>query len=43
MNWVCVICEHIHDERTEGVWEDLPDDFACPECGGMKTDYEQRS
>ena len=38
--YVCVICNHIHDEETEGKWEDLPDDFMCPECGGMKSDYE---
>jgi rubredoxin len=40
--YVCVICDHVHNEETEGKWEDLPDDFMCPECGGMKMDYEQR-
>jgi rubredoxin len=38
--YVCVICNHVHDEETEGKWEDLPDDFMCPECGGLKQDYE---
>ena len=41
MNWVCVICDHVHNEEIEGVWEELPDDFSCPECGGIKQDYEQ--
>ena len=25
---------------VEGEWEDLPVDFACPECGCGKEDYE---
>ena len=37
---VCVVCGHVHDEQTEGVWEDLPEDFLCPECGCGKEDYE---
>lgn len=40
MDHVCVICGHVHDEELEGVWEDLPEDFPCPECGGFKSDYE---
>lgn len=38
--YVCVVCGHVHDEVLEGVWEDLPDDFECPECGVGKDDYE---
>jgi len=37
---VCVICGHIHDEDQEGKWEELSDDFVCPECGCGKEDYE---
>ena len=37
---VCVVCGHVHDEETEGKWDDLPEDFPCPECGGFKVDYE---
>ena len=37
---VCVVCGHVHDEAAEGVWEDLPEDFLCPECGCGKEDYE---
>lgn len=38
---VCVICGHEHNEELEGKWDDLPDDFPCPECGGFKSDYEE--
>ncbi len=37
--YVCVACSHIHDEELDGKWEDLPDDFECPECGVDKEDY----
>ena len=37
---VCVVCGHVHDEETEGKWENLPEDFQCPECGVGKEDYE---
>jgi len=40
MEHVCIVCGHIHDEETEGLWEDLSDDFVCPECGVSKDDYE---
>jgi rubredoxin-NAD+ reductase len=38
--YVCIVCGHQHHEQTEGRWEDLPDDFTCPECGCGKEDYE---
>ena len=38
--YVCVVCGHVHDEETEGKWEDLPEDFLCPECGCGKEEYE---
>ena len=37
---VCTICGHEHDPDVEGEWEDLPDNFECPECGCGKQDYE---
>lgn len=40
MEYVCVICGHVHDPITEGSWDTLPDDFECPECGCGKEDYE---
>jgi rubredoxin len=39
MEHVCVICGHVHNEELEGNWDDLPEDFPCPECGGFKQDY----
>jgi rubredoxin len=36
---VCVVCGHEHDNEKEGLWEDLPEDFECPECGVGKDDY----
>ena len=33
------LCGHVHDEATEGKWEDLPENFECPECGVGKEDY----
>lgn len=36
---ICVVCGHVHDEETEGKWEELSEDFACPECGVGKEDY----
>ena len=40
MEHVCVICGHIHKDEEEGVWENLSDDFTCPECGCGKEEYE---
>jgi rubredoxin len=39
MDHVCVICGHVHNEELEGKWDELPEDFPCPECGGFKQDY----
>jgi rubredoxin len=30
----------VHDEATEGKWDELPADFECPECGVGKDEYE---
>lgn len=47
--WLCVICGWIYDEAkgwpNDGIapgtkWEDIPDDWACPECGVGKEDFE---
>ena len=41
----CAICTHIYDEAEgdpdTGIkpgtrWEDIPDDWVCPECGATK-------
>jgi rubredoxin len=47
--WKCQICGYIYDP-TEGdlksdvmpgtKFEDLPDDWVCPECGASKDEFE---
>ncbi|BCX82317.1 hypothetical protein MIT9_P1903 [Methylomarinovum caldicuralii] len=47
--YVCVVCGYIYDE-SEGDpdsglppgtrFEDIPDDWVCPECGVTKDDFE---
>ncbi len=45
----CIVCGWIYDEALgcpeEGIapgtlWEDIPDDWTCPECGVGKLDFE---
>ncbi len=45
----CVICGFIYDEAEglpdDGIaagtrWEDIPDDWECPDCGISKTDFD---
>ena len=32
--WLCGLCSHIYDEKTESkTWNDLPGDWVCPICG----------
>lgn len=47
--WECLICGWQYDESKglpeEGIaagtrWEDIPDDWLCPECGVGKADFE---
>ena len=47
--WVCEICGWEYDEakgdEEEGLapgtrWADIPDNWACPECGASKEDFE---
>jgi rubredoxin len=40
MDHVCIVCGHIHDDETEGKWDELSADFTCPECGVGKDEYE---
>ena len=47
--WQCIVCGWIYDE-AEGYedediapgtkWEDVDEDFVCPECGVGKDDFE---
>lgn len=45
----CIVCGFIYDEAEglpdEGIaagtrWEDIDDDWECPECGVSKADFE---
>ncbi|WP_160109490.1 FAD-dependent oxidoreductase [Pseudomonas izuensis] len=47
--WECLVCGFVYDEATgmpeHGIaagtrWEDVPDDWFCPDCGVGKADFE---
>lgn len=47
--WQCIVCGFIYDESVgmpeDGIaagtrWMDIPDDWACPDCGVEKADFE---
>ena len=47
--YICVICGWVYDEKEgwpeEGIkpgtrWEDVSDDWVCPDCGASKEDFE---
>ncbi|MCK4845717.1 MAG: rubredoxin [Candidatus Heimdallarchaeota archaeon] len=47
--WICTLCGYIYDPElgdseadiSPGTsFEDLPDDYICPECGAGKEDFE---
>jgi len=47
--WQCVVCGLIYDEALgwpdDGIepntaWENVPDDWLCPDCGVGKDDFE---
>lgn len=49
--WECQICNWVYDEEKgcpeDGIapgtrWEDIPDDWSCPECGVGKEDFEMK-
>lgn len=46
--WQCMFCAFVYDEEKgwpeEGIppgtrFEDIPDDWCCPECGATKADF----
>ncbi|ATW01702.1 rubredoxin [Candidatus Legionella polyplacis] len=48
--YICVICGFIYDEEKGfpedninpgTLWEDIPENWLCPECGVTKEDFEQ--
>lgn len=47
--WICVVCGWVYDEAKglpeEGIaagtkWEDIPEDWLCPECKVGKDQFE---
>jgi len=47
--WICLVCDYIYDEAQgipdEGIpagtrLADIPDTWACPDCGVTKADFE---
>jgi rubredoxin---NAD+ reductase len=47
--WICMICGWIYDEELgapqDGIapntlWDDVPDDWLCPECLMGKSDFK---
>lgn len=41
--WECSVCGYIYDpaENDNVAFEDLPDDWTCPECGVGKDMFNQ--
>ncbi len=46
----CIVCGFVYDEEAglpeEGIppgtrWEDLPEDWLCPDCGVGKEDFDR--
>jgi len=47
--YICVICGYIYNEEEgcveDGIapgtlWEDVPENWFCPDCGAAKEDFE---
>lgn len=47
--WQCVVCGFVYDEARglpeDGIppgttWDEIPEDWECPECGVGKGDFE---
>ena len=45
----CPVCDYVYDEakgaEREGFpagtpWDEVPDDWCCPDCGAAKSDFE---
>lgn len=49
--YVCSICSFVYDEAASALvagiapgtkWDDLPDDWLCPQCGTVKEDFRDQ-
>lgn len=50
MRYQCLLCSYVYDESQgdpiSGIapgtkWEDLPEDWVCPDCGAPKYEFDQ--
>ena len=43
--YMCTVCQYVYDpaEHDNVAFEDLPDDYVCPECGAGKDLFEEMS
>lgn len=40
--WECQVCGYVYDEEKEGKrFEELPDDWVCPVCGALKSEFRK--
>lgn len=39
MEYICTVCEHLLEQDIEGYWEELSDNWLCPECESPKELY----
>jgi rubredoxin len=48
-SFICIVCGFVYDEAAgrpeDGIaagtkWADVPEDWACPDCGVAKADFE---
>ena len=40
--YICSVCEYVHDEEKSGQrWDDLPDDWVCPVCESPKSYFSK--
>ncbi len=38
----CEVCSYVYDEEAEGKkWEELSDDWVCPDCGVGKDQFKK--
>ncbi|MCX7682187.1 MAG: rubredoxin [Anaerolineae bacterium] len=41
--WECLVCGYVYDpaEHNNVPFEELPDDWVCPDCGATKDMFEK--
>lgn len=49
--WECELCSYVYDEAKgapeDGLapgtrWKDVPENWSCPDCGAVKSDFVMR-